>query len=53
MKTVTLGLKDATIAKDEALAKMDDWMVEFYGIARIALEDHPQYLEALGIVVKR
>ncbi len=45
--------ENATIAKDEALAKMDDWMDDFYGIAKIALENHPQYLEALGIVVKR
>lgn len=45
--------EDATIAKDEAFAKMDDWMDDFYGIAKIALADHPQYLEALGLVVKR
>ncbi len=45
--------EDATIAKDQAIAKMDDWMDDFYAMAKLALADHPQYLEALGIVVKR
>jgi len=45
--------EDATIAKDQAMAKMDDWMDDFYAMAKLALADHPQYLEALGIVVKR
>jgi len=45
--------EDATIAKDQAMAKMDDWMDNFYAMAKLALMDHPQYLEALGIVVKR
>jgi len=45
--------EDATIAKDNAMAKMDDWMDDFYAMAKLALADHPQYLEALGIVVKR
>ena len=34
------------------LAKIDDWMSEFYAVARIGLEDNPQLLEALGKVVK-
>ncbi len=42
----------ATKAKDEALAKLDRWMSEFYAVARIALEDQPQLLEALGKAVK-
>nr|WP_321355557.1 hypothetical protein [uncultured Draconibacterium sp.] len=44
--------QDATKAKDQAMAKMDDWMSEFYAVARIALEDHPQLLESLGKLVK-
>jgi hypothetical protein len=26
----------------------DDWMSEFYAVAKIGLEDNPQLLEALG-----
>ncbi len=44
--------QEATKIKDAAFAKMDDWMSEFYAVARIALEDKPQLLEALGKVVK-
>jgi hypothetical protein len=44
--------EDATQKKDKALADMDRWMSEFYAVARIALEDNPQLLEALGKVVK-
>lgn len=44
--------QDATAQKDKALAALDDWMSEFYAVAKIALEDHPQLLESLGKVVK-
>jgi hypothetical protein len=44
--------QDATKAKDAAFAMMDDWMSEFYAVARIGLEDNPQLLEALGKVVR-
>jgi len=44
--------QDATKAKDAAFATMDDWMSEFYAVAKIALEDNPQLLEALGKVIK-
>ncbi|MDR2928433.1 MAG: hypothetical protein LBV41_09600 [Cytophagaceae bacterium] len=40
--------QDATDQKDIAFAKMDDWMHDFYAVARIALEEHPQLIEALG-----
>ena len=40
--------EDATKQKDAALAKLDDWMRDFYAIANIALEDQPQLMEALG-----
>lgn len=44
--------QDATTIKDAAFAKLDDWMSEFYAVARIAMEDNPQLLEALGLIVK-
>lgn len=44
--------QDATTIKDAAFAKLDEWMSEFYAVARIAMEDNPQLLEALGLVVK-
>ena len=44
--------QDATTIKDAAFVKIDDWMSEFYAVARIALEDNPQLLEALGLIVK-
>lgn len=44
--------QDATKAKDAAFTKMDDWMSEFYAVARIGLEDNPQLLEALGKIVR-
>lgn len=45
--------QDATNIKDTAFAKLDSWMSEFYAVARIAMEDNPQLLEALGLVVKK
>lgn len=42
----------ATKLKDEAFAEIDDWMKEFYAIAKIALEDSPQLLESLGRLVR-
>ncbi len=44
--------EDATKEKDAAFAKMDKWMSDFYAVARIAMEDKPQLLEALGKIVK-
>ncbi len=44
--------QDATKAKDAAFTKIDDWMSEFYAVARIGLEDKPQLLEVLGKVIK-
>jgi len=44
--------QDATKQKDSTFAKLDDWMSEFYAVARIALEDNLQLLEALGVLVR-
>ena len=33
--------------------KLAEWMSEFYAVAKIAMEDNPQLLEALGLVVKK
>ena len=44
--------QSATKAKDAAFAKIDDWMSEFYAVAKIGLEDNPQLLEALGKTVR-
>lgn len=44
--------QNMTSIKDKAFAKLDDWMNEFYAVARIALEDQPQLLEALGKVIR-
>ena len=44
--------QQATQTKNSAIANIDDWMSEFYAIAKIALADRPQLLEALGKVVR-
>ena len=44
--------QEATRVKDNAFALLDDWMSEFYAIARIGLEDKPQLLEALCKIVR-
>ncbi|WP_339926233.1 hypothetical protein [uncultured Cyclobacterium sp.] len=44
--------QDATKIKDAAFAKIDDWMSEFYAVAKIGLDENPQLLEALGKVVR-
>jgi len=44
--------QDATKQKDAAFKKLEDWMREFWAVARIALEDRPQLLESLGKVVR-
>ena len=42
--------QEATQNRDKAFDAMEDWLSDFISIARIALEENPQYLEMLGIV---
>jgi hypothetical protein len=44
--------QDATLRRDRAADALQEWYSDFIAIARIALEDNPQYLEMLGIVKK-
>jgi len=44
--------QDATKIKDAAFALLDEWMSEFFAVAKIALRDSPQLMEALGKTVK-
>jgi hypothetical protein len=44
--------QDATQRKSTAIDNINDWMARFYAVARIALDDSPQLLEALGKTVK-
>ncbi|PWJ40046.1 hypothetical protein [Sediminitomix flava] len=44
--------QEATRAKDKALAELDEWMRDFYDMAKIALEDSPQMMESLGVFVR-
>ena len=44
--------QNATKLKDAAFGVIDDWMRDFYAIARIALEESPQLLESLGRLVR-
>lgn len=44
--------QEATKKKDKALAEFEDWMSDFYAVAKIAMEDQPQLLESLGMFVR-
>lgn len=41
--------QDATEKRDARADELDRWMADFKQVARIALEDNPQWLEKLGI----
>lgn len=44
--------QDMTKSKNAALLALKEWMDDFYAIAKVALYDQPQLLEALGIFVR-
>lgn len=43
------AVQDATQSRRQALTTLDRWMRDFVAIARLALEEHPQRLEMLGL----
>jgi len=44
--------QDTTKSKDAALLALKEWMEDFDAVAKVALYDKPQLLEALGIFVR-
>ena len=52
LKTEMGEAQEATRLRDEIADTLQAWHSDFIAIARIALEDKPQYLEILGIVKK-
>ncbi len=44
--------QDATHHKNSIFDQREDWMREFYAVAKIALEDRPQLAESLGKLVR-
>ncbi|MDO4228848.1 MAG: hypothetical protein Q4C98_03475 [Capnocytophaga sp.] len=44
--------QQATKDKNKAFEALDKWVSKFYKVAKIALEDRPQLLEALGKFIK-
>ena len=44
--------QDATHNKNSVFDQLEDWMKEFYAVAKIALEDRPQLAESLGKLVR-
>ena len=43
----------STIARDQAYDDLYRWYSDFRAVARLALKEHPQLIEKMGIVVKR
>ncbi|MCI2229129.1 hypothetical protein MC378_08120 [Polaribacter sp. MSW13] len=46
------NMQNATKVKNAAFKSLEEWISEFYAVARIALEEEPQLLESLGKQVK-
>jgi len=51
-KRETGEAQQATQARDGALEALDEWMDDFVAIARIALEENPQWLEKMGVLAR-
>lgn len=49
--TEQVEAQDATAKRDAALDAADTWMEEFVVVFKVALEDSPQLIETLGVVV--
>ncbi|MDR3269833.1 MAG: hypothetical protein LBT83_12320 [Tannerella sp.] len=48
----TSGAQQSTLERDAAIDEVCNWFSDFRAIARVALYDKPQLLEALGIIKK-
>lgn len=44
--------QQATKDKNDAFDALDKWVMRFFKVAKIALEDRPQLLESLGKIMK-
>lgn len=44
--------QETTRLKDTAFNTLEHWMRDFYAVAKIAMEDQPQLLESLGLLVR-
>ena len=44
--------QQATKDKNNAFDALDKWVVRFFKVAKIALEDKPQLLESLGKTIR-
>lgn len=44
--------QDATKEKDAAFKAAEEWLSDFFAVAKIAMEDHPQLLESLTKLVR-
>ncbi|MBI3960741.1 MAG: hypothetical protein HY328_18170 [Chloroflexi bacterium] len=51
-KKETGEAQQATQDRDAALEALDEWMGDFLAIARIALEENPQWLEKMGVLAR-
>ena len=49
-KRETGEAQEATAVRDEAFEKIEDWVVDFLAVSRVALKEQSQMLEALGVV---
>ncbi len=44
--------QQATKDKNKAFEDISEWMRDFYTVAEIALEDHPQFMESIGKFIR-